>query len=76
MMGTENHSRKQVSSPTHPKFCETTMGVSWNAFRGADPAAGKGGGQIINQTLGSRGLAPWQGLQGGSASLHREMLHL
>ena len=31
---------------------------------GADPAAGKGGAKLLSNDGGSRGLAPWRGLQG------------
>ena len=42
---------------------------------GADPATGMGGPKLLTDDGGSRGLAPWRELQGGSAPLRREILH-
>ena len=42
---------------------------------GADPAAEKGGPKLLTNDGGSRGLAPWRGLQGGRAPLRREILN-
>ena len=69
-------------------FSSCTYGVQWAygiplclsvylSIRppGADPAAGKGGPKLLINDGGSRGLAPWRGLQGGRAPLRREILN-